>query len=489
MVRRPSVLATLLLAGGCAKILGFDESTAVPCVSSSDCAVGFVCLRDTCQCDGDCPGAGTGGSGGAGGSDAGGEAGGGSPSAGTGGSQTGGAGGTSPTTGGSAGDGGGAGVAAKGGGGNEPGEGGTAGAAGESVGGAGDGGTAGSGTTSECGDGESCLVCDSEGKHVPGETPCDVACHGEGECVWPPSCDGVGPICAGEDCCVSLSVRGGDFLRSCDYSCTQECFDPDTGLDFPADVSSFGLDVFEVTVARFRRFVNQYSAKPTPNSGRNVRNVTDTGWNPDWDQYLPDDATALRAVLEDPGACDGPAMWTVTVGGDDTVGGGDLPYHEAHPMNCVTWFEAQAFCIWDGGRLPTEAEWNFASAGGDQHRYYPWSSPADSTDIDESKAIFKYDSDPPVEPGPVGSLIGGQSRWHHLDLAGNVAEWIWDGHRGCYNPPTECNDCGNPPTGTGRVARGGAFHNTAESVSVETRRPVDGLDRRPWLGFRCLRDF
>jgi formylglycine-generating enzyme len=477
---------TLLLAAGCAKILGFDESTAVPCVSSSDCAVGFVCLRETCQCDGECPAGGTAGQGGSqaggqGGSQIGGEAGASSPNAGKG-STAGGAGGTGGIggtgTGGSAGEGGDSGSA---GAGNAPTVGGASGSAGEPVGG--DGGSAGGVPTSECGDeAQSCLVCDEAGKHLPGETPCEVACQGSGECVWPPSCDGLGSICAGEDCCISLPVHGGGFARTCDSSCSALCVDMDAEPYFPATISSFALDVFEVTVGRFRRFVDVY-AKPKPGAGRNPRNSTDTGWDPEWDASLPADRTALREALQDPALCVGPVLWTAFDPSQD-----DVPNHEVHPMNCVTWFEAQAFCIWDGGRLPTEAEWNFVAGGGDEERTYPWSQPPAATDIDDSRAIFQFDLDPPAEPLPVGSRLGGRGRWGHLDLGGNVAEWVWDGFRDCYSSPLICADCGNPPGSGARIVRGGGFHNSAESVSVQTRREAEGLMRHAGFGFRCLRD-
>ena len=48
-------------------------------------------------------------------------------------------------------------------------------------------------------------------------------------------------------------------------------------------------------------------------------------------------------------------------------------------MNCVNWFEAYAFCIWDGGFLPSDTEWEYAAAGGSLQREYPWGSTAPGT--------------------------------------------------------------------------------------------------------------
>ncbi len=133
---------------------------------------------------------------------------------------------------------------------------------------------------------------------------------------------------------------------------------PYTSTAFPATVSDFRLDRYEVTVARFRRFAAAYSPALVPSGGgRDPNDPSDLGWDPAWNALLPADAHALTEGLK----CDAFLQtWT------------DEPdANELNPINCVTWYEAFAFCAWDGARLPTEAEWNFAASGGNEQRVYP----------------------------------------------------------------------------------------------------------------------
>lgn len=128
-----------------------------------------------------------------------------------------------------------------------------------------------------------------------------------------------------------------------------------------ATLSAFALDKYEVTVARFRQFVLVYDqwhatdGHPSNGEGSNP-NASSTGWDSPWNtpdsSDLPVDASTLESNLN----CSS-GNWTRNAGAN-----------EPNPINCVNWYETWAFCIWDGGRLPTEAEWEFVAAGGARNR-------------------------------------------------------------------------------------------------------------------------
>src|SRR5262249_16780847 len=91
---------------------------------------------------------------------------------------------------------------------------------------------------------------------------------------------------------------------------------------------------------------------------------------------------------------------------------------EMHPINCVNWYRAYAFCIWDGGFLPSEAEWNYAAAGGSEQRRYPWGNVDPGANADRAIYDCYYGSSPTQNRctghqniAPVGLTSAGRSVW------------------------------------------------------------------------------
>lgn len=290
-----------------------------------------------------------------------------------------------------------------------------------------------------------------------------------GECAVPPSCDGLSSKCGpnGEICCTSNVVMGGTYNRS-------------NNAAYPATVSDFRLDNFEVTVGRFRQFVKGYPANmPTAGAGAHPA-IPDSGWSDSWSMAnaLPATATGPSSLSAAVKYCNG------TNGTTWTDGAGN---NESKPINCVTWYEAFAFCAWDGGRLPTEAEWNYAAAGGNEQRVYPWNAAI-------TPAYAAYCNMNQCSPNilAVGSKSPGNGKWGQADLAGNVSEWALD-YDGTYpfGAPSACNDCANLISANSkRVKRGGSSTNAGVDVTSLVRNsapPGGALSDLPAHGVRCAR--
>ena len=262
---------------------------------------------------------------------------------------------------------------------------------------------------------------------------------------------------------------------------------------------TFRLDKYLVTVGRFRQFVTAWNGgsgyAPTDgsgkhshlNAGRGLLNVAsdagtiyETGWR----------ATDNGSISPNPsnlsdGSCDpvtSYSTWTATAGG-----------RENFPINCVSWYEAYAFCIWDGGFLPSEAELEYAAAGGSDQRAYPWGSAEPGAT--NRYAIYGDGSGRCYYPSgalaacmgassiaPVGSAILGAARWGQLDMGGEVFEWTLDSYARYVTP---CVDCAFT-SGSGGMTRGGSFDYQTAYMHPSYRHGGSG-NRSYDHGFRCAR--
>jgi formylglycine-generating enzyme required for sulfatase activity len=272
--------------------------------------------------------------------------------------------------------------------------------------------------------------------------------------------------CAGQSCCSNPQVAGGAFLMGSDAGY-------DESPEHKATVSPFQLDAFEVTVGRFRAFLQDYEKgwRPIDGAGGHPK-IGDTGWQIAWEAKLPPSRSSFIENLK----CI-PFKYTWT----------DVPADsEQFALNCVNWYEAFAFCIWDGGRLPTEAEWEFASTGGDQNRTYAWGELPPGCDQLRNFCDSEKDPSPFVE---VGEKPKGNGRWNHFDLAGSLWEWTFDSYDDTWygGHGKVCDDCANTTVAT-RVDRGGSFYESdVESFRTSYRGRDFPENRNDWLGFRCAR--
>lgn len=283
-----------------------------------------------------------------------------------------------------------------------------------------------------------------------------------------------------DDCCATLLVEGGTFYRTYD----NDGGGP-TGLADPASVSDFRLDKYPVTVGRFRAFAAAWDAgatdiPPAPGAGKHTHlngglglvdvdgTTHETGWQSSYDVNIAPTPANLTCLGNH-------STWI------------DLapPEYESLPINCVNWYEAYAFCIWDGGFLPSEAEWEYAAAGGNEQRAYPWGSTPPG--YFSSYAIYGCYNDPVCLPSWVGMASKGLGRWGQLDLVGNIQVWTADAAKLAYT--TSCSDCAAlTPVNAYRMNRGAAY-GSGPIYLPPAYRPYgqEAWRRDAATGFRCAR--
>ena len=164
-----------------------------------------------------------------------------------------------------------------------------------------------------------------------------------------------------------------------------------------------------------------------------------------------------------------------------------------YPAVGISWQDAKDYCNWAGGRLPTEAEWEYA-AKGEQGFTYPWGNEFDGNLVNfcdmncEENWADKAIDDGYERSAPAGSFPGGSSWVGALDMAGNVWEWTWDWCGG-YSPDLQINPDG-PEDGSCKIIRGGAWASPPAGIRT-AYRIIESAEitpdiRHPNIGFRCV---
>lgn len=204
-------------------------------------------------------------------------------------------------------------------------------------------------------------------------------------------------------------------------------------------VSGFYIYKYEVTVAQYKKFLQEHGDKSHEPDGS-------------YDSYMPEDYFTS-------------------------------PKYSNHPVVNISWEDATAYCRWAGNRLPTEAEWEKAARGTDG-RAYPWGDAWDEklTNWDDEGQSSQVDGF--RFTAPVGSFPKGVSPFGVHDVAGNVWEWVEDWYQPYQGNSTHDVDFGN----TYRVIRGGSWLRYPLGLTTTSRDTCAPKLRYNSIGFRCACD-
>lgn len=257
-------------------------------------------------------------------------------------------------------------------------------------------------------------------------------------------------------------VPAGEFSMGCNTEVDQECNDE----EYPYHqvyLDAFAIDIYEVTVLQYAECVNKGSCS---SEGLNM---------PYWDNHdLPE------------------FVWACNWG----------TKRVKHPINCLDWNQAVAYCAWKGKRLPTEAEWEKAARGTDG-RKYTWGNKgfadvtmvaniADATLKSEHGDFFTWATevydDGYSGTSPIGSYPAGISPYGALDMIGNDWEWVsdWWGTNS-YSNTTYKNPQGLT-SGQKRGIRGGSWYHWPKYNRASFRGSSKPNYRSPDYGIRCVKD-
>ena len=182
-----------------------------------------------------------------------------------------------------------------------------------------------------------------------------------------------------------------------------------------------------------------------------------------------DVTNAMYAICVKAGTCSHPAHYDHYF--DDSK-------YADYPVVYVTWYAAQTFCTWEGGTLPTEAQWEKAARGWDD-RPYPWGTSA--PDI----TLLNYNGDHGDIVSAYDYLIA-LSPYGLLQMSGNVRQWMSDWYQRTYYTVSPYKNPQGPSTGEYKSLRGGAFDDDFQEVETTYRVYHEPTSAGQERGFRCV---
>ena len=148
---------------------------------------------------------------------------------------------------------------------------------------------------------------------------------------------------------------------------------------------------------------------------------------------------------------------------------------ENYPVAFVSWWGAEAYCEWKGGRLPTEAEWEFLAKKAFN---------TDSIPIDTLKKYANFRENSGYHPNPVATKLPTPPGIY--DLFGNQAEWCYDWYADDYYSKSKRRNPLGPEDGQMKVVRGGSWATKAKSISPTNRRAAGPDNNNITIGFRVV---
>jgi formylglycine-generating enzyme len=248
----------------------------------------------------------------------------------------------------------------------------------------------------------------------------------------------------------------------------------------PVRLSPFEIDAHAVTNERFADFVEA------------TGHETDAeryGWSFVFAGLLPGGFVDTRSVANAP-------WWRQVHGADWRRPEGpqsEISQRQQHPVVHVSWNDATAFCDWDGGRLPTEAEWEYAARGGLEAEPFPWGSelePGGEHRMNVFQGRFPahntcadgYAGHAPVDAFPPNS-------YGLHNMTGNVWEWCSDWFDPGYYALSAPDDPTGPAGGSHRVMRGGSYlchASYCRRYRVDARSANEPDSSTGNLGFRVV---